>query len=67
MSEFISTTDAMESGSVVDQKAIREEVSAIAYRVRREMDAGLSPDDMKHAQGAKAAAEAACEILSKIF
>ena len=67
MSEFISTTDAMESGSVVDQKAIREEVSAIAYRVRREMDAGLSPDDMKQAQGAKAAAEAAGEILSKIF
>ena len=67
MSEFISTTDAMESGSVVDQKAIREEVSAIAFRVRREMDAGLSPDDMKQAQGAKAAAEAAGEILSKIF
>ena len=47
MSDFISVSDAVESGSYSDQKAIRDEVADIAYRLRREMDAGLTPDDMK--------------------
>lgn len=67
MSDFISVTDAVESGSYSDQKVIRDEVADIAYRLRREMDAGLTPDDMKVVSAEKAAAEAAGEILSKIF
>ena len=67
MSDFISAQDALESGSTVDQKTIRDEVSDIVYRIRREMDAGLTPDDMKVARAEKDAADAAEEILSKIF
>ena len=67
MSDFISVTDAAESGSYSDQKVIRDEVADIAYRLRRELDAGLPPDDMKVVSAEKAAAEAAGEILSKIF
>ncbi len=67
MSDFISVTDAVESGSYCDQKVIRDEVADIAYRLRREMDAGLTPDDMKVVSAEKVAAEAAGEILSKIF
>ncbi len=67
MSEFISTTDALESGIAADQKQVRDEVADITARLRRAMDAGLTPEDMKAARAAKAAADAAQEILSHIF
>lgn len=67
MSDFISAWDAAEDASYNDQKAIREEIFEIAQRLRREMDAGVSPEDMKVLQAEKAAAEAADEILSKLF
>lgn len=67
MSDFISASDAAQSGAYINQKAIRDEVADIVYRIRREMDAGLTPEDMKTAQDEKAAADAAEEILSKIF
>ena len=35
--------------------------------IRRTMDRGLTPDDMKTAQAARAAAQAASSILDKIF
>lgn len=67
MSDFISATDAAESASYADQKAIRDEVADMDYRLRRTMDAGLTPDDMKVARSVKEAVDAAQEILSKIF
>jgi len=67
MSEFISVHDALESGSLFDQKTIREEAADIVYRLRREMDAGLTPDEMKVARAEKEAADAAEEILAAIF
>lgn len=67
MSEFISVHDSLESGSLFDQKTIREETADIVYRLRREMDAGLTPDEMKVARAEKEAADAAEEILAAIF
>ncbi len=67
MSEFIAAADALEGASYIDQKTVRDEVFEISMRLRREMDAGLSPDDMKVAVAEKAAADAAGEILSRIF
>lgn len=67
MSEFISAADAAQNASYADQKAVRDEVADIAFRLRRTMDAGLTPDEMKHAEAAKSAVDAATEILSKIF
>ena len=67
MSDFVSALDAAQSASYVEQKAIRDEVADLQYRLRRAMDAGLTPDDMTKAQAAKSAADAAEEILSKLF
>ena len=67
MTEFISAADAAASASYSDQKAIRDEVADISFRLRREMDAGLTPEDMRAHQAEKDAADAAEEILSKLF
>ena len=67
MTEFVSAADAAESGSAFDQRAIRDEGADIIHRLRTAMDAGLSPDDMRVAQAEKAAADAAEELLGKIF
>ncbi|MBQ5767084.1 MAG: hypothetical protein IIV95_06630 [Burkholderiaceae bacterium] len=67
MSEFISVMDAMNSASYNDQKMIRDEVADIEFRLRRTMDEGLSIDEMKLAQAAKQAVDAANEILAKVF
>ena len=67
MNEFIPTDDAVESGSVYEQKAISEEVMQTAQRIRRVMDAGLTPEEMKAARGAEDAVLAAQELLAKIF
>ena len=67
MTEFVSAADAAESSSAFDQRAIRDEVADIIHRLRTAMDAGLSPDDMRVAQAEKAAADAAEELLGKIF
>jgi hypothetical protein len=67
MSEFVSAMDAMNSASYNDQKLIREEVAEIDFRLRRAMDEGLSIDEMKLAQAAKQAVDAANEILTKVF
>ena len=67
MSEFISVMDAMNSASYNDQKMIRDEVADIEFRLRRTMDEGLSIEEMKLAQAAKQAVDAANEILAKVF
>lgn len=67
MTEFISAADAIESRTPADERRIRDEVANIIFRLRRAMDAGLSPDEMKAAKGEKAAAEAAEELLSLLF
>lgn len=67
MSDFVSALDAAQTASYVDQKAIRDEVADLQFRLRRAMDAGLTPDEMVKAQAAKSAADAAEEILSKLF
>ena len=67
MNEFISTDGAAQSGSVHEQKNICDEVAQAAQRIRRAMDVGLTPEDMKAARGAEDAVLAAQELLSKIF
>ena len=67
MSEFISVMDAMNSASYNDQKMIRDEMVEMEFRIRRAMDEGLSVDEMKLAQAAKQAEDAANEILAKVF
>lgn len=67
MSEFIPTNEAVESGSVYEQKSISEELAQAAQRIRRAMDAGLTTEEMQQARGAEDAVLAAQELLAKIF
>ena len=67
MSEFVSVLDIMENAPYGAQTAVRDEVAAMDAELRRIMDRGLTPDDMKKAQAARAAAQAAAAILDKLF
>lgn len=67
MTDFISAADAAANASYSDQKALRDEVVDIRARITREMDRGLTPEEMKAAQAEKAAADAAEQILSRLF
>lgn len=67
MSEFISVLDIMENAPYGAQTAVRDEVAIMESDIRRYMDQGLTPDDMKTAQAARAAAQAAASILEKIL
>lgn len=67
MTTFVSTADAARDASYEDRRRIQDETADMAARLRREMDAGLSPEDMKRAQAEKAAVDAAADILEKLF
>lgn len=67
MSEFVSVLDIMENAPYGAQTAVRDEIAAMDAELRRTMDKGLTPDDMKTAQAARAAVQAAATILDRIF
>lgn len=67
MTDFISAADAAQSANYGEQRQIRDEVAEMAARLRREMDAGLSTDDMKVARAEQEAIAAAQMILEKLF
>lgn len=67
MTDFVSVLDMMENAPYGAQTAVLDEVAAMDADLRRIMDQGLSPDDMKTAKAARAAAQAATSILNKIF
>lgn len=67
MTDFVSVFDLLESDNEAAKKTVRDEVADIQYSIRRAMDAGLSPDEMKAAQALRDAANAASEVLSELF
>ena len=67
MNEVVSVFDLMESGDISGQRAVRDELAALEHELRKTMDAGLAPDDMKPVQAARDAVQAASAILNKIF
>lgn len=67
MNDFVSTLEVLEESSYDSQRAIRDEVAAIDFQLRRAMDNGLSPDDMKKAMAGREAAQTASTILEKLF
>lgn len=67
MTDFISAADAAQRVNYGEQRQIRDEVAEMAVRVRREMDAGLSTEDMKVARAEQEAIAAAQMILEKLF
>jgi hypothetical protein len=67
MNDFVSVLDLIKDASYGEQRKIKDEIADMEYSLRRAMDQGLSPDDMKKAQAAREAAQAASEILNKLF
>ena len=67
MSDFVSVLDIMENAPYGAQTAVRDEVAVMESDLRRTMDRGLIPEDMKTAQAARAAVQAAAVILEKIL
>ncbi len=67
MNDFVSVLDIMENAPYGAQTAVRDEVVAMDAELRRTMDKGLTPDEMKEAQAARLAVQAAASILDKIF
>ena len=67
MSDFVSVLDIMENAPYGAQTAVRDEIAVMDADLRRAMDRGLTPDDMKTAQAARAAVQAASSILDNIF
>jgi hypothetical protein len=47
MEEFVSVFDLTNSDDATAKKAVRDEVATIQFTVRRAMDQGLSPEEMK--------------------
>ena len=67
MTEFVSVLDIMENAPYGAQTAVRNEVASMDAELRRTMDQGLTPDDMKTARAAREAVQAASSILSRLF
>ena len=67
MNDFISVLDIMENAPYGTQKAVKDEIADMEAGIRRTMDKGLTPDEMKTAQAARDAVQAASAILSKIL
>ena len=67
MTEFVSVLDIMENAPYGAQTAVRDEVVTMDAELRRAMDQGLTPDDMKKARSAREAVQAASDILDKLF
>ena len=67
MSDFVSVLDIMESGDVSQQRALKDELAALDLSLRRHMDVGLVPEEMKLVTAEREAVLAASEILNKLF
>ena len=67
MSDFVSVLDIMENAPYGAQTAVQDEIAVMDADLRRAMDRGLTPDDMKKTQAARSAAQAAAVILDKLF
>lgn len=67
MNDFISVLDIMDNAPYGAQKAVKDELADMEAGIRRTMDKGLTPDEMKTAQAAREAVQAASSILSRIL
>ena len=67
MSDFVSVLDVIGESSYDAQRKIRDEVAAMDFELRRAMDRGLAPDDMKKALAAREAVHTASAVLEKLF
>ncbi len=67
MSDFISVLDIIGKDEYNKARTIKDEVADIDNGIRKQMDAGLSVDDMKTARLVREAADAAATIVNKLL
>ena len=66
MSDFVSLLDIIESGDTFQLRAIKDEMAALDLAIRRWMDIGLVPEEMKTATAERQAVQAASVILNQL-
>lgn len=67
MSDFVSVLDLAGGTDYAAQRAVKDEIATMDLSLRRTMDTGLPPEEMKQALAAREAVHAASAILDKIF
>lgn len=63
---FVSAFELADDHSGSRAKVVREELFGMDTAVRRAMDAGMTPEEMKVAQAARAAVQAAQRVLDAL-
>lgn len=63
---FVSAFDLVYDPSGSKAKAVGEELLTMDMSVKRAMDAGMTPDEMKVAQAARAAVQAAQRVVEAL-
>lgn len=63
---FTSVFDLVDNDPSGALKSIQDDLLSMDMRIRRQMDAGLTPTDMTTAQAARSAVQAAQRILEKL-
>ncbi len=67
MNETLSILDLLESREYGPLRALRDDVAEMDASLRKLMDRGLTPDEMRAAQSMRAAVQSASAILEKLF
>ena len=62
-----SVFDLIENKDTSGQRALRDELAAMDLDLRKQMDAGLIPEEMAAVKAVRDAVQAASSILNKIF
>lgn len=66
MSDFVSILDIIEKGDTFQLRAIKDEMAELDLAIRRLMDIGLVPEEMKKATAERQAVQAASIILNDL-
>ena len=67
MNDFVSVLDMKEHNDTAGARALRDELAELDLALRRDMDTGLTPEEMVLAQASRQAVQAASGILTKLF
>lgn len=66
MSDFVSILDIIEKGDTFQLRAIKDEMATLDLAIRRWMNIGLVPEEMKKATAERQAVQAASIILNDL-
>ena len=67
MNETVSILDLLDGQEYGPLRGLRDDVTEMDASLRKLMDRGLTPDEMRVAQSMRAAVQSASAILEKLF